>query len=89
MKRLRCARRTVVTGGGGGIRTSHTRRPYSLQQVDFTAVGKLLPQCFLGAPCACECTGVKNFTKKIAWQKGRVGTLQFTFKLVSVKKRVR
>ena len=36
------------------------------------AVGKLLPQYFLGAFRACERAGVKNFTKKIVRQNSRV-----------------
>ena len=36
------------------------------------AVGKLLPQCFLGALCAYERAGVKNFIKKIVREKSRV-----------------
>ena len=40
---------------------------------DDTAVGKLLPQCFLRALCAYERAGVKNFTKKIVRQNSRVG----------------
>ena len=39
---------------------------------DDTAVGKLLPQCFLRALCAYERAGVKNFTKKIVRQNSRV-----------------
>ena len=48
------------------------------------AVGKLLPQCFLGALCAYERVGVKNFTKKIVRQKSRVGST-ITFELISME----
>jgi hypothetical protein len=52
------------------------------------AVGKLLPQYFLGAFGAYEHAGVKNFTKKIVSQKSRVDT-QFTFKLIVVEIQIR
>ena len=71
-------------GGGGGRGHRNLTHKTSLHG-DF-AVGKLLPQRFLGAPCACECAGAKNFTKKIVKQKSRVdATLALEFVGVDIK----
>ena len=71
MQHLYCARRTVSDGRWGrGNRNLISK----MSLHDDIAVGKLLPQCFLRAPCAYERAGVKNFTKKIVRQNSRVDT---------------
>ena len=77
MQHLYCARRTVSDGRWGRGNRNLINK---MSLHDDTAVGKLLPQCFLRALCAYERAGVKNFTKKIFRQNSRVDTtLAFEF----------
>ena len=81
MQHLYCARRTLSDGGWGRGNRNLTHK---MSLHDDTAVGKLLPQCFLRALCAYERAGVKNFTKKIVRQNSRVD-YTLAFKLIIVE----
>jgi hypothetical protein len=75
-----------VKGGGGGEGNRNLTHKTPLHED--CAFGKLLLQCFLGAFCACERAGVKNFTEKITRQKSRVDyTLAFEFVVAEKKLR--
>ena len=75
-----------MTGAGGG--RGHRNLTHKTSLHGDVAIGKLLPQRFHGALCACECAGAKNFTKKIVKQKSRVD-YALAFEFVGPEKKVR